>query len=251
MLGWRAATESGPIAATTGRPVGRRFLTHYLTDLTTTVVLVLAVGWIIQASASDHYLRDAMVTQNDIYISISRFTPHNLATNYVNTVETMSRNLPVSYEYGRGYADIMHDALIKVATLILNVVVAVPETVTDLYRQTSGTAAWIVLAGFAVALGSVFAALVGTRTSLWRLFLATVVSPPAISVLFVAMQGFMVVMLDTFYWFTLLAPLTVACPVLCTLYWIAFPNAERGITVSAAHAVLNFLEPKTPRFNRR
>ena len=53
-----------------------------------------------------------------------------------------------------------------------------------------------------------------------------------------ALQGFMVLMLDAFFWFTTLAPYTVACPVLCTLYWVAFPNAERGATATVANAVL-------------
>lgn len=54
----------------------------------------------------------------------------------------------------------------------------------------------------------------------------------------------MIAMLNTFYWFTSLAPFTVACPVLCTAFWMAFPNAERGITASLAHAMLRVLEPQ-------
>jgi hypothetical protein len=114
----------------------------------------------------------------------------------------------------------------------------------DLYHETSGTAAWIVLAGFGVAVGSVFTAMLAKRPSVFRLLLATVLTPFAISAVFVGLQGFMIAMLDAFYWFTSLAPYTVACPVLCTAYWTAFPNAERGITASLAHVILRVLEPR-------
>jgi hypothetical protein len=54
---------------------------------------------------------------------------------------------------------------------------------------------------------------------------------------FLVLQGFMVLLPEAFFWFTSLAPYTVACPVICTLYWIAFPNADRGATQSAARAI--------------
>jgi hypothetical protein len=54
----------------------------------------------------------------------------------------------------------------------------------------------------------------------------------------------MVLMLSAFFWLTTLAPYAVACPVLCTLYWVAMPNAERGAVASVAHLVLRMLEPR-------
>src|SRR5262249_33778757 len=117
-------------------------------------------------------------------------------------------------------------------------------TILELYHETGGTAGWIVLGGFAAGVGSVFVALLITHRSAWRLLLATLASPFAISVVFLALQGFMIAMMDTFYWFTSLAPYTVACPLICPLYWVAFPNAERGATASAAHALLRVLDPK-------
>ena len=61
-------------------------MTHYLMDLAASVVVVLAVGWFIQASASEFYVRDALITQNEVYVAISRFTPHNLLASYGATV---------------------------------------------------------------------------------------------------------------------------------------------------------------------
>ena len=235
---WRPATGLGPTVAATRRPAGGRLLAFFLTDLIASVAVVLILGWLIQASASDDYLRNAMVAQNDIYVSISRFTPQNLAMSYLGVLGGMNRNVVLGYDFGARYTDAIQGALVAVATIIVNTVRAVPDTIIELYHQTSGPAAWIVLGGFGVGLGGAFAVLLRTRASPWRLLLATAVSPLAISVVFVGLQGFMVAILEMFYWFTPLAPYTVVCPVICTLYWVAFPNAERGATATAAH-VLN------------
>lgn len=244
MYGRRPATGFAPTVTVTGRPVTRQLLASYLTDLVASAVIVLLLGWLIQASAGDDYVRNAVVAQNNIYVSISRFTPHNLAVSYVNTVVQMNRNAAFGYLPGEGYADMTQYALVTVAMVILNVFRAAPDTILDLYHETGGPAAWIVLGGFAAAVGSVFVAMLITRRSPWRLLLATLASPFAISVVFLALQGFMIAMMDAFYWFTSLAPYTVVCPLVCTFYWIAFPNAERGATATLAHAMLRVLDPK-------
>jgi hypothetical protein len=246
MHGWHATTGTGTTIALHGhgRPVGGRLLAQYVLDLLASIGAVLALGWFIEASASDSYVRDAIITQNEIYVAISRFTPHNLALSYVHTVDEMTRSLVFGPQSGEGFTEVIRQALTTVGQVLSGLVLAVPQTIIDLYHETSGTAAWIVLAGFGVAVGSVFAAMLATSASVFRLLLATLLTPLAISALFVALQGFMIAMLATFYWFTSLAPFTVACPVLCTVYWVAFPNAERGITASLAHAILQVLEPK-------
>jgi hypothetical protein len=228
----------------TGRPASGRLLASFLTDLIASVVIVLMLGWLVQASAGDVYLRNAMVAQDDIYVSISRFTPHNLAMSYVSTVVQMNRGVGFGYQPSEGYTDVIQYGLVTVAVVILNVFRAVPDTILELHHETGGTAAWIVLGGFAVGVGSVSVALLSMRSSPWRLVLAILASPFAISLVFLALQGFMIAMMDTFYWFTSLAPYTVACPVICTLYWVAFPNAERGATATLAHAMLRVLDRK-------
>jgi ABC-type Fe3+-siderophore transport system permease subunit len=127
--------------------------------------------------------------------------------------------------------------------LAFNLALAVPRTLTELYQETSGPAAWIVLIGFAMVAITLIVALLHARTSPWRLPLAVALIPLTVSLVFMALQGFMVLMIDTFYWFTTLAPYTVACPILCTAYWVIRPNADRGITASLAHAILRVLEP--------
>lgn len=83
----------------------------------------------------------------------------------------------------------IRQALATVGQFLSDLLLAVPRTIIDLHHETSGPAAWIVLAGFGGAVGSVFAAMLATRTSVFRLLLATALSPFAISVLFVALQG--------------------------------------------------------------
>jgi len=95
-----------------------------------------------------------------------------------------------------------------------------------------------------MAIGTVFTALLAGRRSVWRLLLAIAVTPLAISVLFMILQAFMVLMLDAFFWLTWLAPYTVACPVLCTLYWVAFPHTARGAAATLVRAIGRVLEPQ-------
>jgi hypothetical protein len=244
MQGWHAATGHGSTVVLSGRPAGRRLLTHYAIDLIASITVVLIFGWLFEASASNTRLQNAVITQNEVYIAISRFVPHSLMSSYFDTVRRMTINMPYSYQIATDFSGTIQHALLRVGELVVNIALAVPGTLLELYHQTNGIAASVVLAGFSVALVTVFGALFATRTSMWRLILGAAISPLAISVLFLALQGFMIAMLGTFHWFTTLAPYTVACPVLCTLYWIAFPAAERGATASLAHALLRVLERK-------
>lgn len=103
MHGWHAATGIGPTIAIHGhgRPVGSRRFAHYLLDLLASMAAVLTLGWFIEASASNAYLRDAIVTQNEIYVAISRFTPHNLVLSYAHTVDEMTRSLVFGYQLAK------------------------------------------------------------------------------------------------------------------------------------------------------
>jgi hypothetical protein len=121
--------------------------------------------------------------------------------------------------------------------LLLNICLAAPRMLLELYRQTSGIAAWIVLAGFTAGISAVFAWLLSGRFALWRLLLASAAGPLVVSLVFLVLQGFMVLMLGTLYWLTVLAPYAVACPVLCILYWVVFPHADHGATSAVARAI--------------
>jgi hypothetical protein len=210
---------------------------QYLIDLTASISLVLLVGWLVQYSASDAYLRDATTAGNDVYAAISRFTPRNLFASYTATIDPMTRSLAPGFNASDGFRSASGQAASAVGLLVLDLAIAVPRTMMRLYDETSGLAAWVVLAGFGMAIFGVFAWLLAAKTSLWRLLLATALSPIAISVVFTILQAFMALLLDAFHWATALAPYAVACPVLCTLYWIVCPDADRGATARLAGAI--------------
>jgi hypothetical protein len=234
---WFSEAWPGAGVAVRHRPVGGRTVLHFLTDLAVSVSFVLACGWLFQASAGDAYLREALVTQNEVYVAISRFTAQNLFVSYLATIDHMTRDLIYGFNPADGLTPAVGQALATVGRLVLDVALAAPYTLAELYWQTSGTAAWIVLAGFGMTIGTVLAWLFMTRLSLWRLLVASAVSPVAVSVVFLVLQAFMVLMLEAFLWLTALAPYAVACPVICTLYWVAFPNADRGATYAVARAI--------------
>jgi hypothetical protein len=215
---------------------------HYLGDLVVSVGIVLIFGWIFQTSASDLYLRDVLITQNEIYVAISRFTPQSLLVSYIATIEHTTRGLAYGLNLADGFGPGISQAFTMVGTIAVDVALAAPRTFAELYRQTSGTAAWIVLAGFGAAISIVIAWLVAAGISFWRLLVASALSPIAVSAVFVVLQSFMMLMLDGFFWFTSLAPYTVACPVICTFYWAAFPHAERGATLTLVYAIGRLLE---------
>jgi hypothetical protein len=239
----RSATANGAVLSAPRRSNAGRQMTHYLMDLVASVVVVLAVGWFIQASASKFHVRDALITQNEVYVAISRLTPRNLLASYGATVEHMAQGVAAAHDTAGNPVDVVRQGVISTAVLGLNLIVAVPLTLAEIYQETGGAAGWIVLVGFGMVATILIAALLYARTSPWRLLRAMALVPLAVSLVFMALQGFMVLMLYAFFWFTTLAPYTVACPVLCTLYWAVRPNADRGITASLAHVVLRRLEP--------
>jgi hypothetical protein len=219
------------------RTVNRRMVGSFLTDLAVSIGIVLTGGRLFEASAGAASLREAMVTQTDIYVAISRFTPQNLFVTYLATIDDMSRGLVHGLSLADGFTLAAGEALATTGRLVLDIALAGPCTLAELYRQTSGAAEWVVLAGFGVTICAMLGWLLLTGVSRWRLLLASATSPFAASAVFLVLQGFMVLLPEAFFWFTSLAPYTVACPVICTLYWIAFPNADRGATQSAARAI--------------
>jgi hypothetical protein len=224
------------------RPLAGRMMAQFLIDLAVSVSVVLAFGWFFQASASDLYLREALVTQNEVYVALGRFTPTNLLTAYGTNIYHMTRSLIFGFDPADGFLGAAVQAFVTIGQIMMDIGLAAPGTMLELYHQTSGLAAQIVLAGFATTIGSVFALLLTSRLSLPRLLLALALSPIAVSVAFLVLQGFMVVMLEAFVWFTALAPYAVACPVICTLYWVIFPNADRGATVMLLRAIGRVIE---------
>jgi hypothetical protein len=243
MNGWRTDTLSGSTASGSRHAASRRVMGHYLTDLAVSIGIVLLVGWIFQASSGESAVQQASITQNELYIALGHFTPLSVIADYTATMEDMRRTLNAGYSAG-GLSVAVAETFATIGWLLLNICLAAPRTLFELYRQTSGIAAWIVLAGFTAAISAVFGWLLAGRFTLWRVVLASAASPLVVSVVFMVLQGVMLMLMSSFYWLTVLAPYAVACPVLCTLYWVVFRHAEHGATSSVAHAIGNLVHGK-------
>jgi hypothetical protein len=240
MNGWRTDALTGSTASGSRHAASRRIIGHYLTDLAVSLGIVLVVGWISQASSGEFAIQQASITQNALYVALGHFTPVNVIADYAATIEHMRGTLNAGYS-GSGLSVAAGQTFVTIGWLLLNICLAAPRTLLDLYRETSGIAAWIVLAGFTAAISAVFAWLLTGRFTLWRLVLASAASPLVVSVVFMVLQGFMLMLLGSFYWLTVLAPYAVACPVLCTLYWVVFRHADHGATSSVARAIGNLM----------
>jgi hypothetical protein len=203
---------------------GRRLMARYLSDLLMSICLALTVGWLFQAATGNIHLRDAMITQNGTYVAISRFTPGNLATSYLDTVEHMTQLVPASYHLADGVGAVIEQTVVMVAGLLLAICVGVPATLIGLYLAAGGVAGWVVLAGFGIAIGAVFNWLRATKITSRRLLVGLALVPLAITVVFIILQALIVAVLATCFWFASLAPFMVVAVMLCSAYWLASPK---------------------------
>ena len=184
-------------------------MARYLSDLLMSICLALTVGWLFQAAIGNIHLRDAMITQNGTYVAISRFTPGNLVTSYLDTVEHMTQLVPVSYHLADGVGAVIEQTVVMVAGLLLAICVGVPATLIGLYRAAGGVAGWVVLAGFGIAIGAVFNWLRATKITSRRLLVGLALVPLAITVVFIILEALIVAVLATCFWFASLAPFMV------------------------------------------
>lgn len=237
MNGWISEAWRGVGAAGQSRPGRRRATLHFLTDLAVSIGIVFIAGWLFFASAGDATLRDAAIAQNQVYVEIGWFTPQKLFFSYIATMGDLNRSMSYAGGISDGIAPAVGEVVTTVGRLVLDLVLAPPLTLIDLYRQTSGLAAAFVLAGFGMTVGVIITWLLLTRASPWLLVLALVLSPVAVSIVFLLMQVVTTLLLEAAFWFGMLAPYAIACPVLCALYWVAFPGADRGATHAVAHAI--------------
>jgi hypothetical protein len=203
---------------------GRRLMARYLSDLLMSMCLALTVGWLFQAAIGNIHLRDAMITQNGMYVAMSRFTPGNLVASYVDTVEHMTQHAPVSYRLADGVGPVIEQTVAMVAGLLLAICFAIPGTLISLYRAAGGIAGWVVLAGFGMAIGAVCHWVRAAKVTPRRLLAGLALIPLAISAIFIILQALMVAVLATCFWFASLAPFVVAGVVLCSAYWLASPQ---------------------------
>src|SRR5579864_5227581 len=125
----RYETWPGAASAVRRHAPGGRLMAHFLTDLLMSVGLVLTVGWLLQLSAGDAYLRQAVITQNEMYVAMNRFTPGNLALNYYLTIDHMTRYMTVSHNPADGAPAAIVEAFFAVLRLLLSIGIAIPTTV--------------------------------------------------------------------------------------------------------------------------
>jgi hypothetical protein len=229
-------------AAITVRQIRGRTIAHYLIDLLVSVSLVVIAGWAVQAIAGDTYLHATLDTQSQLYRALSRFTPANLLHSYGATIQSMTQDLNPDSTADDGLTLVGGKIFAAIGGALIGICLAAPTTLFELYRQTDGAAGWIVLSGFGITIAAVLGWLLASRVSLWRVLLAAAISPLAVSVVFLALQSAMVLLYDAFFWLAWLAPYAIACPVVCALYWVAFPGADRGATAALAHAIGRVLE---------
>jgi hypothetical protein len=204
----------------------------FMTDLAVSVGIVLVCGWLF---AGDVGSGSIPVEQNEVYVALGRFAPQNLFFTWLTTLDDMGVGLIHGFSFADGFGPAASQVLATIGRLVLFTALAGPYTLAALYRETSGTAAWIVLAGFGMT--TVLACLFAAGVSRWRLLVALVVSPIAASILFLMLQGVMVLMAEASVRLDVVAPYVLACPLICTLYWVAFPGAERSATQAVARAI--------------
>jgi len=209
---------------------------QYLTDLIVFLGIVLVISWMFQVSSARLYLHSTPMMQNDIYMAMRQFTPVNMLASYASTLVDMRRSMDSGVGSADGLATAAGQTFVTIGWVMLDICLIAPRTMIEFYRQTSGIAAWVVVAGFALSIGAVFAWLLSGRLVLWRILLASTVSPLVVSAVFLALQTLWELALTTSFLLATLGPYVIACPVICALYWLAFPSAEHGITGSLAHA---------------
>ncbi len=207
----------------------RRFAPAYMLDLAASLLLVLFSARFLGVVATDQAQNPWLL---DLHAAFSRFTPDGLWTTYSEHARTAIINL--GHVPGRL---VLLNVLFGLR-LLWCVLLAVPDTLLSIWAQTETWSDWVTLIGFGMILAATFVILVaGRRMSLPRLVEAVVASPLAAIAVFWVVQQTVLDILYGFTCFTAVAPWCLLCPVACTLYWVAFPEAEHGATVTCLQAV--------------
>ena len=227
------ASQASPADKTTAtrRRISRYMVVQYLLDLAVSVSIVLLGGWLFQEAVGDGYLREAGFTQNSVYVAISRFAPPSLFYSYFTTISDLGQGLSYQLDFGNGMPA-LGQVFTATGETVLQLALAAPYTLAVLYQQTSGIAALFVLMGFAVTIATVLGWLIKTGFAPWRLLLASILSPIAVSLVFAVLKAFLVLILNASLTLTALAPYAAACPLICTPIGAFMPTA---VTYTGAH----------------
>jgi hypothetical protein len=220
----------------------RRVAAAYATDLGLCLALVLIIARLLGGVGT---MTPQTTWTIDLHAAVARFTPFGLWEIYRDQAVYAITSLSHRSVSGPG------SSMLAGLEVLLQLPLAVPATLDVIWRDTDNASGWATLIGFVVVAGGAFVLMAnGGRLSPIRLLLAVVASPLAAAGLFWAVQHTVLDLLDGFDWFAAVAPWFLLCPIICTLYWIVFPQASQGAAAAALERIRTLPLP-TPRARQR
>lgn len=220
----------------------RRFAAAYATDLGLSLALVLITARVLGGFGT---MAPESTWTIDLQAAVARFTPFGLWEIYRDQAGYAIAGMSHRPVTGVG------SSMLAGLQVLLQLPLAVPATLDVIWRDTDNPSGWATLIGFVVVAGGAFALVTsGGRMSPFRLLLAVVTSPLVAAGLFWAVQHTVLDLLDGFGWFAAVAPWCLLCPIVCTMYWIVFPQASQGAAAAVVQAV-RMLPLPTPRARQR
>lgn len=210
-------------------PAWRRIGGAYAIDLLVSLALVLVIVELVGPTPD---LGSGSTWMMNLHAAVSRFTPFGLWDIYREEAGAAIAGL--GYPTG---TDALPNVLLGLQFL-LRVLLAAPATLVVIWQQTDSLSDWLTLVGFAVILFGTFGVLAaGGRLTLLRLLAAAVGSPILAVGLFWMTQRTMLDVMNGCEQIGAAALWFLLCPIVCTLYWALFPQAERSATFTLVRAV--------------
>ena len=206
----------------------RRMARGYAVDLGVAVVAVLVAVRLLLAAPA---VAATPLILAQIAGAVARFTPSGLWELYQ---DTLSGSL-VWLSHG-ATADPLSSLLLGLR-VVATVLLAGPNAMLAAYRFGDGAETWVAIGAGGLTLVCFLLLLFGGRPSPARLLLAAMASPAIVSALSWLVQQILLDALDALAWTAAAAPWCLVCPVLCTLWWAAFPDAEHGATLRLVRSI--------------
>lgn len=203
--------------------VARRVALSYAADLLTAISAVLICSRLLTPWPYFEAHPLLPVTFAD---AINRFTPFGLWNAYQDVMNG------VLQDYIHTGASGPLSATWISLQMIGSLLIAIPEAMLTIFQTSDGIYTWGCVAAFLVTASAFVLSLAGGRPSPLRLFLAAMIAPVLTSALFWLTEQLAIDAVNTLAWFVRMLPWCLPCPVICTLWWICFPRAPHGATVT-------------------
>ena len=217
----------------------RRLALAYLTDLVMAILVVLVCVRLLTSSPSVSAISSEPFFQ--FSAAVSRYTPYGLWLTYQDTLGAMLRDFDHTAAAGP-----FHSLLLGLEVLLL-VMLAGPATLFAVYNQSIGLDTWMVMAAAVLTLAIFVMISFAWRPTFPRVVFAAAVSPLIASILFWVMQQLVFDAFDAVTWLAVAAPWCLACPVVCTLWWVLFPHAPHGAAATLLCWVGRLRQPQRRR----